>query len=502
MRTSAVLVLVTLAVVAAGVFVDAPGWNSAAVSTTSDGRTGAPSDSDSLVWGDRVFSSEDEFTAWLAQRDASYSDWVERHPGAAPWEEGGGAGWGTFALLLAALGGILVYLVRARETAPPLARGTVTDLARGARRAFPPSPWETMRSSAAERPAFSVRNATLPYGRSSYKLGPQHAAKPQLVAASFEASLTEEAPLESVAAAAPEPERNVVELAPDRAALTPGRESAVDAALRRVWTRARAGVQGLWPETASPPPVARAGSELRLVQPAPFLREVPGAEPANGTAGLVLTVGDADLDRPAVESMSDPSAANGAAVAQPLPEEEPASGPTVVEAPPAPAAEAGPVAFEPDEPRIVAAEAVPVEPADEAEPADQSASHASMPEPEPVPIPLEPPPVAPPPVVPPPAEAQRPEASHGESFRGVACEIALWRGYVKARFYARFIGGDPLAAIAMSPMFRCRSAMPDETEEPAAALSALVDHLVADGWELSGQGAAWYARRLTRDAGA
>jgi hypothetical protein len=38
-----------------------------------------------LAWAGRVFTSEREFTAFLASRGASYDAWAARHPGAAPW---------------------------------------------------------------------------------------------------------------------------------------------------------------------------------------------------------------------------------------------------------------------------------------------------------------------------------------------------------------------------------------------------------------------------------
>jgi hypothetical protein len=82
-------------------------------------------------------------------------------------------------------------------------------------------------------------------------------------------------------------------------------------------------------------------------------------------------------------------------------------------------------------------------------------------------------------------------------FREVLCEIAFWRGFFNGQFYARIWGGDETSAIATSPMFRCRSATPEQTEESVAALAALHDLLVAEGWEPSEGGRAWYALRFT-----
>lgn len=83
----------------------------------------------------------------------------------------------------------------------------------------------------------------------------------------------------------------------------------------------------------------------------------------------------------------------------------------------------------------------------------------------------------------------------------VVCEVAFWPGYVRGQFYAR-IRGDEFSAIATSPLFRCRSATPEQTEECHAALAALNDRLVAEGWQANGRGRAWYARRFTSDEAA
>jgi hypothetical protein len=38
-----------------------------------------------LRWGDAVYTSEDEFKAYLRDKGLSYPAWAARHPGAAPW---------------------------------------------------------------------------------------------------------------------------------------------------------------------------------------------------------------------------------------------------------------------------------------------------------------------------------------------------------------------------------------------------------------------------------
>ena len=39
-----------------------------------------------IAWAGRVFTSKQEFAAWLDRRGGTYATWRERHPGAAPWE--------------------------------------------------------------------------------------------------------------------------------------------------------------------------------------------------------------------------------------------------------------------------------------------------------------------------------------------------------------------------------------------------------------------------------
>jgi hypothetical protein len=78
---------------------------------------------DALRWGDRDFTSQEEFARWLRSRGADYATWEERHPGAAPWERetwaarfrDALAAWGVgsvLALLLVAPWGDLVQRAR------------------------------------------------------------------------------------------------------------------------------------------------------------------------------------------------------------------------------------------------------------------------------------------------------------------------------------------------------------------------------------------------------
>ena len=39
-----------------------------------------------LLWGNRVYSSKQDFERYLKTKSLSYKTWVARHPGGAPWE--------------------------------------------------------------------------------------------------------------------------------------------------------------------------------------------------------------------------------------------------------------------------------------------------------------------------------------------------------------------------------------------------------------------------------
>jgi hypothetical protein len=80
------------------------------------------------------------------------------------------------------------------------------------------------------------------------------------------------------------------------------------------------------------------------------------------------------------------------------------------------------------------------------------------------------------------------------------CEIAWKAGYLKSTF--RAMAGPPGAgrrkAIAESPSLRWTLMTDPEppTPEMIASIKVLVSALVAAGWEHTGSGAAWYARRF------
>jgi hypothetical protein len=80
------------------------------------------------------------------------------------------------------------------------------------------------------------------------------------------------------------------------------------------------------------------------------------------------------------------------------------------------------------------------------------------------------------------------------------CEILVWRGYTKARFYARLdVDETDEFAVAESPSFRFHgNGTPDDTEAARAAHRALVEKLRAKGWEPDEASGPWYAARFRR----
>ena len=86
------------------------------------------------------------------------------------------------------------------------------------------------------------------------------------------------------------------------------------------------------------------------------------------------------------------------------------------------------------------------------------------------------------------------------------CEIGIWRGYVKSRFYAGLIGrgGEGIEfALAESLPVRLRgNGTPERTGATAEAHQALVNYLIESGWEVepSRNGESWYALRFRRAA--
>jgi hypothetical protein len=75
------------------------------------------------------------------------------------------------------------------------------------------------------------------------------------------------------------------------------------------------------------------------------------------------------------------------------------------------------------------------------------------------------------------------------------CEIGCWRGYVTWRFFVE----SPLGPSLASPYFRAPGkGVPEQTEASLAAHAALVEMLVAAGWEPEGYGEEWFAERFQR----
>jgi hypothetical protein len=117
----------------------------------------------------------------------------------------------------------------------------------------------------------------------------------------------------------------------------------------------------------------------------------------------------------------------------------------------------------------------------------------------------------PPPAVPATIDAAVASASENEIADGAEgegsesdverCDIAYWRGYRKAAFYARAFDEEGLeVALAESGEFRARgNGMPERTEAAAAAHRALLDTLAEAGWKREGDGPAWFAVTLRRD---
>jgi hypothetical protein len=83
---------------------------------------------------------------------------------------------------------------------------------------------------------------------------------------------------------------------------------------------------------------------------------------------------------------------------------------------------------------------------------------------------------------------------------GRECEIAFWRGYRKATFYARAFDQEGLeVSIAESRPFRVSgNGIPDRTEEAIEAHRVLLERLRGEGWESDGGGPNWFGLTLRR----
>lgn len=96
-----------------------------------------------------------------------------------------------------------------------------------------------------------------------------------------------------------------------------------------------------------------------------------------------------------------------------------------------------------------------------------------------------------------PDEADEPTAQDLEEF----CQISVWRGYAKARFYARFDvdSGEEEFAVAESRPFRLHGGrIPEGRGTVAQAHTELIEALMEEGWEPVDHGGPWYASRFRR----
>lgn len=86
----------------------------------------------------------------------------------------------------------------------------------------------------------------------------------------------------------------------------------------------------------------------------------------------------------------------------------------------------------------------------------------------------------------------------------VRCRVALWRGYVKAQFYAiEQSAARPRRVVALSPPFWMRGGGPlPQRGAPAGAHATLIENLEQDGWCVvaRGAGARWFDVELERAA--
>ena len=78
------------------------------------------------------------------------------------------------------------------------------------------------------------------------------------------------------------------------------------------------------------------------------------------------------------------------------------------------------------------------------------------------------------------------------------CEIACWRGYVTWQFYVE--SGVAARGVARPHRTSARPArgVPEQTETALHAHAALVEKLVAAGWEPEGYGEDWFSERFQR----
>jgi hypothetical protein len=83
------------------------------------------------------------------------------------------------------------------------------------------------------------------------------------------------------------------------------------------------------------------------------------------------------------------------------------------------------------------------------------------------------------------------------------CEIAVWRGYRKASFYARtYVDGEEVA-VAESPFFRADgNGIPDRNEKAEVAYEAICEQLEREGWKRVSRGETWFGDRFQQEIAA
>ena len=82
----------------------------------------------------------------------------------------------------------------------------------------------------------------------------------------------------------------------------------------------------------------------------------------------------------------------------------------------------------------------------------------------------------------------------------VRCRIVLWRGYVRAQFYAIEQFPTPARVLALSPLFRNRGGdrLPPKAGAAGAAHATLIEDLERDGWRVVARGRRWFDLELER----
>jgi hypothetical protein len=96
------------------------------------------------------------------------------------------------------------------------------------------------------------------------------------------------------------------------------------------------------------------------------------------------------------------------------------------------------------------------------------------------------------------SEAPEPAARATPSWQ--SCRIELWEGATRKQFYAEVPGGG--GRVGQSPFFRVEEGQAlEDSEQATEAFEALIDELIAGGWEITGRTGGWQLL-LRRQTGA